>query len=393
MNSPRGNLSSTEKFYTIIQSIRVPLCILIENLCASGATFLALLSPYRVIIDYSQYMIHDSFGGYIGKGSNEVKSSFSSLYIITYYIELLKKRTKLTDEEIKIFIERDIFVDANYCLKKNIIDRILKFPKINNPEYYSNVSNLQLNLDSFLKKTNLNHIYIDDDLINSNNDIIINGNNFNRDMNEVKSVNDLSIFLDNNFIIKKDNSKPIIIHFNSNLASSIYANSNPLILTQFNYRLAMIQKRIPIIAFIEGPQFFDILSSIIMCPIRIMMKPSIIQSSFTFKNSGSLNYGQKTIDVIDNSIFTFNNVIKFYKETTILPNNFYKEIRNRIINLTPKELLKYNIIHLCLNINKKNITNKNIIKYLQLNNLFGFNELKIKKNNFNKNNKNNERIP
>jgi ATP-dependent protease ClpP protease subunit len=338
-------------------------------------------------------MIHDSFGGYIGKGSNEVKSSFSSLYIITYYIELLKKRTKLTDEEIKIFIERDIFVDANYCLKKNIIDRILKFPKINNPEYYSNVSNLQLNLDSFLKKTNLNHIYIDDDLINSNNDIIINGNNFNRDMNEVKSVNDLSIFLDNNFIIKKDNSKPIIIHFNSNLASSIYANSNPLILTQFNYRLAMIQKRIPIIAFIEGPQFFDILSSIIMCPIRIMMKPSIIQSSFTFKNSGSLNYGQKTIDVIDNSIFTFNNVIKFYKETTILPNNFYKEIRNRIINLTPKELLKYNIIHLCLNINKKNITNKDIIKYLQLNNLFGFNELKIKKNNFNKNNKNNERIP
>jgi len=242
LNSGGGYVSSTEKFYTIIQSIRVPLCIIIENLCASAATDLALLSPYRVIIDYSQYMIHDSFGGNIVKGSNKVKSEFPSLYIIIYYIELLKKRTKLTDEEIKIFIERDILIDPDYCLKKNIVDRILNFPKINNPEFYSNVSNLQLNLTSFLKKTNLNHIYIDNDEINNNNDIIIDSNNFTKDINEVKNLNDLSIFLDNNFIIKKDNSKPIIIHFNSKLAFSIAdANSNPLNLTQFNYRLAMIQ--------------------------------------------------------------------------------------------------------------------------------------------------------
>lgn len=113
-----------------------------------------------------------------------------------------------------------------------------------------------------------------------------------------------------------------------------------------------------------------------------MMKPSIIQSSFTFKNSGSLEYAHKTINIIDNSLFTFNNVIKFYKETTNFPNNLYKEIRNRIINLRPNELLKYNIIHLCLNINKKNITNKDIIKYLQLNNLDEFNKIN-KKNKYN----------
>jgi len=45
----------------------------------------------------------------------------------------------------------------------------------------------------------------------------------------------------------------------------------------------MIQKRIPIIAFIEGAQYFDTLSTVLMCPIRIMMKPSICQSTFAFR--------------------------------------------------------------------------------------------------------------
>ena len=148
---------------------------------------------------------------------------------------------------------------------------------------------------------------------------------------------------------------------------AIWADSNPLELIQLNYRLAMIQKRVPIIAFIEGSQYFDILSSIIMCPIRIMMKPTIISSTFAFKSTGSLGWGHKTIDVIDNSLFIFKNVLKFYKETTNLPNHYYKEMRNSIINFTPKDLLKYGIIHLCLSINKKNISNSDIIKYLKLN--------------------------
>lgn len=367
LNSPGGSVTSTDVFYTIIQSQRIPLCILIENLCASAATHLALLAPYRVIINYSSYLVHDSFGVNISKTSNMVKSNYKLLQTNIYYIELLKKRTKLTDNEIKIFLERDILVDSEYCLKKNIVDRILELPKINDPDYYNNFSNLQLNLSSFLKKTNLNHIYIDNEIYNNNN-IVINGNNFSGYISEIKGLYNLSILLDNNFLIKKDNIKPIIIHFKSVNHYSIFSYSNPLELIQLNYRLAMIQKRVPIIAFIEGSQYFDILSSIMMCPIRIMMKPSTIQSTFAF-SSGSLSFGLKTIDVIDNSLFIFDNVVKFYKETTKLPNNYYKEMRNSIINFTPKYLLQYNIIHLCLNINKKNISNKDIIKYLQINNL------------------------
>ena len=364
LNSPGGDSSSTDVFYTLIQSQRVPLCVLIEKLCASAATYLAIMAPYRVMIDYSMYMIHDSYGENKSKSSNIIQLRYSSYYTNIYYIELLKKKTKLTDNEIKTFIERDIFIDAKYCLNKNIVDRILKLPKINKPEYYDNCSNLQLNLSTFLKKTNLNHIYIDDNIYNDYN-IIANGKNFEGNISEIKDLNNLCILLDNNFLIKKDNIKPIIMHFKPKFISYMHSTLNPLDLIQLNYRLAMIQKRVPIIAFIEGSQSFDILSSIIMCPIRIMMKPTIISSTFAF-TYGNFSFGYKTIDMVDNSLFIFKNVLKFYQETTNLPNHYYKEMRNSIINFTPKDLLKYGIIHLCLSINKKNISNSDIIKYLKI---------------------------
>jgi hypothetical protein len=122
-------------------------------------------------------MIHDAYGEIITKSSNMVKINYSSIHSIIYYINLLKKRTKLSEKEINEFIERDIYINSEYCLNKGIVDRILYLPKINIPNYYSNFSNLQLNLSNFLKKTNLNHIYISEDIYN-NNSKVVNLNNW-----------------------------------------------------------------------------------------------------------------------------------------------------------------------------------------------------------------------
>ncbi len=371
LNSPGGHHHTTDIFYTIIQTQRVPLCFIIEKLCGSAATFIQLLSPYRIMIDYSQYMIHDMSGDSFWKGENTIKSKYTNIDIMIYYKELLKQRTKLSDSEIKKFLERDIFVDAKYCLKKGIIDRILKFPKINKPEYYSSVSNLQLNLGSFLKKTNLNHIYIDERLYDNSDNIT--SEEFSSSIQNTHSLNDLCIALDSIFLMKKNsNIKPIIVHFKP-FSYELFANANPLELVSLNYRLAQIQKTIPIIAFIEGVQFFDTLSTIMMCPIRIMMKPSIIKSTFSFNRITS---GLGAIDIINNLLFKYNQIIKFYKEFTKLPKTYYSEIRKKIINLNENDLLKYNIIHLCLNIVKKKIDVKDIMDYLQINSLTGIKNVK-----------------
>jgi ATP-dependent protease ClpP protease subunit len=202
LNSPGGELQSTDVFYSLIESQRVPLCVIIETLTASVATFLALLSPYRLILNYSTYLIHDAAGHYYGKVSNTVKSEYQSIYSFIYYQKLLKKRTKLSDKDIRKFLDRDIYLDADFCIEHGIVDRILHLPKINSPEYFSDFSNLQLSLSNFLKKTNMNHIYISEDIYN-NGQIIQNGKNSSNYIQGIKSLYDLTILLDNLFLIKK----------------------------------------------------------------------------------------------------------------------------------------------------------------------------------------------
>jgi len=335
-------------------------------MCASAATEFQLLAPYRVMVDYSEYLIHDGAGMTIGKMANTVKTETYFYNQFINYIELLRKRTKLTNDEIDKFISRDLLVDSNYCLKHGIIERILRFPKINTPSYYSNSSNLSLSIHNFLKKTNLNHIYIDSNEMTAND--LITSTSIPTNLSEIKDLNTLCLELDNNFLRKNENVKPIVIHFRPQTIW-IFSKSNIVQLyNNLNYRLSLIQKKIPVIAFIEGSQSLDILGSILCCPIRIMMTPSIVSSIFTY--SGDMKgWGWKVIDMIENTKFYADQVVKYLKEKSKLPAQFYKDMRTKIINLSPETLLKYEIVHKVMKLHTTDMSAKNIIKYLHIDEL------------------------
>jgi ATP-dependent protease ClpP protease subunit len=360
----RGGLCSSMNIFNVFsQTQRLPLCVIIESMCCSAATELQLLAPYRVMVDYSKYLIHDAAGGTFGKMANTVKTQTYFYNQFINYIELLRKRTKLTNDEIDKFILRDLFVDSNYCLKHGIIDRILRFPKINSPSHYSNSSNLSLSIHTFLKKTNLNHIYIDSDVMTSNE--LITSTSVPANLSEIKDLNQLCLELDNNFLRKDENVKPIIIHFRPQ-DIWVFSKSNiPAWFNKLNFRLSLIQKKIPVIAFIEGSQSLDVIGSILCCPIRIMMTPSIVSSVFTYSWDVE-GWGWKVIDMIENTKFYMEQVVKYLKEKSKLPTQFYKDMRTKIINLSPETLLKYEIVHKVMKLHTKDMTSKNIIKYLHI---------------------------
>ena len=299
----------------------------------------------------------------LGQMANTVKTGTYSYTKMINYIERLRKRTKLTNDEIDKFISRDLLIDANYCIKHGIIERILRYPKINTPSHYSNSSNLSLSIHNFLKKTNLNHIYIDSDEMTAND--LITSTSFPTNLSEIKDLNTLCMELDNNFLRKDDNVKPIIIHFRPQ-SILIFSKSNIVQwYNNLNFRLSLIQKKIPVIAFIEGSQSLDILGSILCCPIRIMMTPSIVSSVFTYSwdMGGS---GMKVIDIMENTKFYIDQVVKYLKEKSKLPTQFYKDMRTKIINLSPETLLKYEIVHKVMKLHTRDMTPKNIIKYLHI---------------------------
>ncbi len=363
LSSLGGYDCSTNIFNVFSQTQRLPLCVITESMCYSAATDLQLLAPYRVMVDYSNYLIHDAAGYSFSKMENNVKIKIFEYKKMINYIELIRKRTKLTNEEIDKFISRDLLVDSNYCLKHGIIDRILRFPKINSPSHYSNSSNLSLSIHTFLKKTNLNHIYIDSDVMTSNE--LITSTSVPTNLSEIKDLNMLCLELDNNFLRKDDNVKPIVIHFRPQ-SIWVFSNSNMVQwYNMLNYRLSLIQNKIPVIAFIEGSQSFDILGSILCCPIRIMITPSIISSIITY-SMDMRGSGWKVIDMIENTKFYMEQVVKYLKEKSKLPAQFYKDMRTKIINLSPETLLKYEIVHKVMKLHTKEITSKNIIKYLHI---------------------------
>jgi hypothetical protein len=184
-------------------------------------------------------------------------------------------------------------------------------------------------------------------------------------LSEIKDLNQLCLELDNNFLRKDENVKPLIIHFRP---QEIFTFSNSNMVRWYNilnYRLSLIQKKIPVIAFIEGSQSLDILGSILCCPIRIMMTPSIVSSVFTYSwdMGGS---GMKVIDIMENTKFYMDQVVKYLKEKSKLPTQFYKDMRTKIINLSPETLLKHEIVHKVMKLHTRDMTPKNIIKYLHI---------------------------
>ena len=59
-------------------------------------------------------------------------------------------------------------------------------------------------------------------------------------------------------------------------------------------------------------------------------------------------------------------VVKYLKEKSKLPTQFYKDMRTKIINLSPETLLKYEIVHKVMKLHTREMTSKNIIKYLHI---------------------------
>jgi hypothetical protein len=167
------------------------------------------------------------------------------------------------------------------------------------------------------------------------------------------------------YILNKKNSiiKPLLIHFKPNIA--VYSNSLDLI--SLTYRIALIQKNTPVVSLIEGQQCLGNLGLILMCPIRIMMTPSIISSYFTNEFGGSMGGGWKTINILYNTKFI---LTKFFKNFSKLPSKFYNEIQNKVINLKPKDSLEYELVNQVINFRKITpLTQKDIIDYYNIENL------------------------
>ena len=366
LNSPGGDVRGMNIMDSILFQARVPFCVVIEDLCASASTQLALIAPYRIIIDYSFYLIHDSSGLKFGKTSNSIAFDSFILDQAIRYKKLLKLRTKLTEEEIEECFQRDMLFNSKECLKKGIVDRILTFPKIKS--YHigkENKGNMSLPISTLLKKTNLNVISINNENIDSSFSEIISPL-YNIGFMDVKNYETFVMALDSQVFHNPNPSqlKTIILQL---LPDYLFTDvlRHPLKNIGILFRLALCQKNgIPLISYMEGIQNLSSLTYMLMCPNRISLTPSYISTLFAFRGN---EFGWKFIDQIYNTNLMLNEIKRFFKTFSKLPEVFYKNLEKEIMNISPEDQLKYEINHKILDTRSIEINKKEILNYLKFN--------------------------
>lgn len=110
-----------------LKNIKVPLYTYVDGVSASAATLLNIAGEKRFIHKNSFMMIHQVRYSYWGTYTHEnlkdeIKNSESLMKVLTsIYLEY----TKIPEKKLKDLMERDLYFDAEDCVKFGLIDEII----------------------------------------------------------------------------------------------------------------------------------------------------------------------------------------------------------------------------------------------------------------------------
>jgi ATP-dependent protease ClpP protease subunit len=233
-------------------------------------------------------------------------------------IEMYKDRTKFEDAELKELLQHDLLLDANFCLKKGIVDRIITIEK------KSKKINKNINIREIL---NLN-----------NNTIYISCNNSIKELDK---------------ILFEDNLAPIILKAKQEICKKD-KNDNPdkddTLLTTFFETLNFIPRILnitsPIYAIIDGPISIDDLLPMLYCD-------HIFMFDYAYIIGNILNFYDKTSlllsDNIKNTELLFNIIDNILKENTKMTQENIDDIKNKFTLINSKDCKKLGLCNTIIN--------------------------------------------
>ncbi len=108
---------------TILLS-EIPIFTMIDGVCRDGIVLPFLVGKKRYMYEHSHLYITKTF--YEQSSGATIEDKMVNLYAFRNRItNIFKKYTKLPDEIYKILFKREIFFNAEECLKYGIIDKII----------------------------------------------------------------------------------------------------------------------------------------------------------------------------------------------------------------------------------------------------------------------------
>ena len=125
INSDGGELHSALAAFDIIQNNKVPIHTIITGTACSAATIISLAGQTRKITKNSYMLIHNISSEFWGK-MHEFEDEMKNMEMLTDNIKTIyKQNSNINQKRLDKLLKKDLLMDADTCLKLNLVDDII----------------------------------------------------------------------------------------------------------------------------------------------------------------------------------------------------------------------------------------------------------------------------
>lgn len=320
INSPGGCMYNMYRCYSIFKDCTVPIATVVDGICASAATFIHMLSPYRIGTEFSLILIHEY--SYVTKRTMKMSDSIDISKFINssdkYNTDIILSRSKMSREQLKKLAKHDLMLDYKFCEKYGLYERIIY-------KQQRNKSNIDLKFLEIIKDQKTNKINIA----------------CKNTADNTSRIKDIMINIDH-IIHGNNNTTPIVFKINNNIC--------------FSQKIGIITQLLPVYHKINLIQtytigFIDTIVSVIdIIPVLTCNKIVMTSTAAIIINIEHI----KCTNLVDDSYENVKVILRLLKQLlafhTKLPNKIIDNIDKKRLYLKPKECLEYGIVNEIINI-------------------------------------------
>lgn len=125
INSYGGDLLAVMAVIDAIQNSDIPVYTIIEGCAASAGTLMSVVGHRRLITRNSYMLIHQLSSGMYGKMEELEDEMINNKVFMKRIYDIYEEKTNMKKREIVEALKKDLWWDAETCLKKGLVDEII----------------------------------------------------------------------------------------------------------------------------------------------------------------------------------------------------------------------------------------------------------------------------
>jgi ATP-dependent protease ClpP protease subunit len=353
VNSMGGSMSAGITMMSVLAESQLPICVLVDGVSASAATYMSLLAPYRVMTAHSVTLVHEwrTIGAYDENRASDIRFFLENTSEMQdTIVKLMLGRTRATRAQLVELMSRDKYLDAAACKALGFVDRVVAPWARARPAAAPNANaNVNANVNAgalastpsdvraLLRRPDANHVQVG----------LLEGEDIDSGDVLTKQGYGLSNVLLLDRLLETDPRsrallRPVVVHFSSvdndaSTAVDVWRHVFPMVA-----RLGALAS--PVVGVIDNQVQLHGLLPLLFCSRRVMYESArvVMHIMYAVQKFWMLQ------DIVDNTHLLLGQVRAVLRERTRLPAEIIDNLHRRRTVLSAADCLRYGVVDVVL---------------------------------------------